>query len=278
MGSLQPGERIEWSLSADLPGTQVLIVDHCARRWRMFHETYTVCTGLSIGQPAEWSYRAARHLQTADGLMLIEPGETHANTRITDKACFRVLMIDPKLLLGMAQELGSAAREPHLKVAQLHGGALHNGFIGLHAALENGATPLERQTRFAHCARMLLEQCTETPPAVLAARSDPPAMRRAKEYIDARYSEPVTLDEIVAAAGSLSRFHLVRAFCRQYGLPPHAYQLHLRMAHARRMLAKKMRAAEVASLLGFADQSHFTRHFRAILGVTPRAYSRQVAS
>jgi AraC-like DNA-binding protein len=278
MDALQPGERIEWGLSADLPGTQVLIVEHCARRWRMFHETYTVCTGLSIGRPAEWSYRGDRHLQTADGLMLIEPGEAHANTRITDKASFRVLMIDPRLLVRMGEELGSAVRQPHLKLAQLHGGALHKAFVGLHAALENGATPLERQTRFAHCARMLLEQCAEKPPAAPAACSDRPAMRRAKEYIDAHYNEPVTLDQIAAAAGSLSRFHVVRAFAKQHGLPPHAYQLHVRMAHARRMLAAKVRAADVAVQLGFADQSHFTRHFRAVLGVTPRAYSRQVAS
>jgi AraC-like DNA-binding protein len=275
---LGPGERIEWGRSQDLPGTQVLIVDNCARRWKMFHTTYTVCTGLSIGRPAEWAYRGRNHLQTADGLMLIEPGEVHANTRITDPASFRVLLVDPQLVARLAAELGTGVKQPHLRTAQLHGGPVHRAFVALHAALENGATTLERQTRFAACARMLLEQCTEKPAAQLASRRDRPAMRRAREYIDAHYAEAVTLDDVLAAAGSVSRFHLVRAFAKEYGLPPHAYQLQVRMARARAMLAARMRAADVAASLGFADQSHFTRHFRAILGVTPSVYARQVAS
>ena len=80
----------------------------------------------------------------------------------------------------------------------------------------------------------------------------------------------------MAAAGNLSRFHLVRAFAREFGLPPRAYQLHARIAHARKLLTSGRDVADVAVLLGFADQSHFMRHFRAMLGITPRAYASTV--
>jgi AraC-like DNA-binding protein len=187
-------------------------------------------------------------------------------------------MIDPAVLGSLAAELGSRRRAPHLRLAQLHGGPLHKAFVSLHAALENGATKLERQTRFAGCVKSLLEHCSEEPPAQSPSRRDRAATRRAKEYIDAHFSDCVSLDQLVAAAGSLSRFHLVRAFAKEFGLPPHAYQVHVRIARSRALIEKGMRIAEVAVDLGFADQSHFTRHFRTVVGVTPKTYQRQVAS
>ena len=61
-------ERIEWWRPAELPGTEILHADNCARRWRVFHETYTVCTGFAIGEPSEWRYRRKTHFQDGGGL------------------------------------------------------------------------------------------------------------------------------------------------------------------------------------------------------------------
>jgi AraC-like DNA-binding protein len=88
-----------------------------------------------------------------------------------------------------------------------------------------------------------------------------------------RFNESVSLDELSAVAG-LSRFHLLRAFKKRFGVPPHTYQLHARIARARVLLQKGVSPADTASSVGFADQSHFTRHFKRILGVTPGQYAR----
>jgi AraC-like DNA-binding protein len=274
METSRRAERIEWQSPCALDGAQVLLVDNCARRWTMFHETYTICTGLSIGRAAEWAYRGKRHMQTADGVMLIEPGEAHSNTRITDPASFRVLMVDPATIERISAELGSGSRSPHLRLAQVQGGPVHRAFVSLHRSLEGGATPLEQQSRFVACVRILLEHCSERPAAPLGQACDRPALRRAKEYINEHCCEAIRLDDVVAAAGNLSRFHLVRAFTKEFGLPPHAYQLHMRVAKARKLLESGKPIADVAALLGFADQSHFTRHFRGLLGITPGAYLR----
>ncbi len=84
---------------------------------------------------------------------------------------------------------------------------------------------------------------------------------------------PVSLDGLAAAAG-LGRFALLRAFQRRFGLPPHAYQLQLKIERARTLLRSGQSAAWVAGELGFCDQSHFTRHFKRILGVTPGDYAK----
>ncbi len=67
--------------------------------------------------------------------------------------------------------------------------------------------------------------------------------------------------------------HLVRSFTRQFGVPPHAYQLGRRIELARQRLLDGEPASEVAASVGFYDQSHFTRHFKRYVGTTPGRYA-----
>jgi len=72
--------------------------------------------------------------------------------------------------------------------------------------------------------------------------------------------------------------HLVRAFRRAYGLPPHAYLTGRRVDLVRALLLDGVRPAEAATAAGFYDQSHLTRHFRRFLATPPAAYSRSIRS
>jgi len=83
----------------------------------------------------------------------------------------------------------------------------------------------------------------------------------------------VPLAELAAVAG-LSRFELTRTFRAQVGLPPHAFQLDLRVARARELLAAGEPPAGVAAACGFYDQAHLTRVFRRAVGVPPARYAR----
>lgn len=76
---------------------------------------------------------------------------------------------------------------------------------------------------------------------------------------------------IHAALDSPHPSHLVRVFSRTYGMAPHQYLIGRRVDLARRLLADRHTAADAANLSGFHDQSHMTRHFRRILGITPGA-------
>lgn len=71
-----------------------------------------------------------------------------------------------------------------------------------------------------------------------------------------------------------SRFSALRTFKRRFGLPPLSYQIHLRVEQAQMALRAGRRPARVAAECGFFDQSHLTRHFKRILGVTPSQYAR----
>lgn len=270
-------ERIEWTQCDALAGVQILVVDNCARRWQVFHETYTICTGIALDGPSvEWKYRRkVHHLRSAEGLMLMEPGEVHANTKITPPASFRVLMIPPSVVERAAEELGLGSSRPHLKVAQLDDSALYRAFVALHASLERPSTILERQSRFVACLRGMLEQCAERRP--VGGRAGHPMIGRARAFLVEHLADPITLEQVAAAAGAASRFQLVRAFTAEAGVPPHAFQIRLRIAQSRAMLAAGVPLAQVSAELGFADQSHFGRHFRHVAGVNPAAFAKAMA-
>jgi AraC-like DNA-binding protein len=97
------------------------------------------------------------------------------------------------------------------------------------------------------------------------------AIDEALAYLRERYADEVSLTELAAMA-RLSRFHFLRVFSSALGVTPRQFQLLLRVARAKELLRGKCEIAEVALLTGFFDQSHLTRCFHHIVGVTPGDY------
>lgn len=94
------------------------------------------------------------------------------------------------------------------------------------------------------------------------------SVRFARDYLRHNWSKTVSLAEL-SQQSSLSAFELTRRFHAAYGLPPHRYQLAVRIMHAKSYLLQGIPITEVASSTGFTDQSHFGRVFKAMLGFTP---------
>jgi AraC-like DNA-binding protein len=102
----------------------------------------------------------------------------------------------------------------------------------------------------------------------------PPArhLLRAKDLADARYFEPLGVDEMASAAG-LSRAHFSREFRRAFGESPHAYLLTRRLERAGALLRGTDRSvAEVCLDVGLQSVGSFTTSFTRMYGVSPTAY------
>jgi AraC family transcriptional regulator len=100
----------------------------------------------------------------------------------------------------------------------------------------------------------------------------PRAVTRAIDFIKENYAKNLTLSDM-AAAVHLSASHFPRVFKKATGMSPRQYLMQVRVHTARSLLsagAGERSIAEVADAVGFADQSHLTRHFKRALGVTPK--------
>jgi len=93
-----------------------------------------------------------------------------------------------------------------------------------------------------------------------------------RDYLLAHRSEPVSIGALARIA-RLTESHCIRAFHQEFGLPPHAYHMRLRLAEASRLLARGQSISTVAYDCGFADQSHLSRKFREVYGVAPGAWA-----
>ena len=102
----------------------------------------------------------------------------------------------------------------------------------------------------------------------------PPArhLLRAKDLADARYAEPLGVDEMAAAAG-LSRAHFSREFRRAFGESPHSYLLTRRLERAAALLRNTDRSvAEICLDVGLTSVGSFTTSFKRNFDKTPTAY------
>ncbi|RQQ36033.1 helix-turn-helix domain-containing protein [Burkholderia stagnalis] len=89
--------------------------------------------------------------------------------------------------------------------------------------------------------------------------------------IDGSFAQPLNLDTLAAVAGlSVSRF--TARFRGEVGLSPHRYLCLVRVRRAQDLLRAGLAPSVVATEVGFFDQSHLCRHFRRVLGITPRDY------
>ena len=99
--------------------------------------------------------------------------------------------------------------------------------------------------------------------------------RAVRDYIHEHLKENISLDDLAGSIG-LSRYHFARRFRQSTGTTPHEFVLHQRVERAKTLLHRtNTPLLDIASLCGFADQSHMTREFRKRVGDTPGRYRAQ---
>ncbi len=229
------------------------------------HGAYDLRIG---GPPGLWWHRGVRHRWSAGASVArFEPGDLHGDVETGPWAdpVFEVSVPAP-----VAARLGVDLSTPQLIVKdEAAWGALRD----LRDLAWCDAVPAA--TRAEACRRAIVA-AARAPRAAPRARAPEAAwLGRVREHLENGFQRDVPLDELCEVA-QLSKHHLCRSFRDHYGVPPHAFQLLVRIEHARRQLQLGHSSTRVAFDVGFTDQPHFTRHFRRALGVTPGQYARQV--
>lgn len=236
------------------------------------HDTFAI--GVVEMGVERFHYRRAPVSAPSGSLIIINPGEPHTgSSALADGWRYRMLYPDPSLLRETAAALSGHARPiPFFADPVVHDPLLAHELLRLHSVLEAGAEPLERQSRLLGFLARLIQRHADTPHPDAHVTQEPSVVRRLREYLDEQANAPVTLAELANLAG-MSEFHTLRVFARATGMPPHAYLTQRRVARAKTLLTQRLPLAQVAAFAGFYDQSHLTRHFKRIVGVTPGQYA-----
>ena len=268
----RPGS--DWSVWTRVAGTGRPALDllHASLvHWHYaphMHEEFSIgaCT---VGREVI-RYRGASHYAGPGTLLVIEPGEPHTGGPADpDGFVYRVAYPPAELLT----EPGRPA--PHFRDLVIHDPELAGELRSVHAALSRPGDPLERESRLAELFGRLVLRHAESAGEGLPRRRLAQVARPVMSRLADQMASPPTLGEVASELG-LSRYQLVRAFRDEVGMPPYAWLAQHRVMHAKALLERGGRLAEVAALVGFADQAHLTRWFRRVVGVTPGAYRNSV--
>lgn len=237
---------------------------------RHWHEEIYLCATLG---GASYLDCQGTSLHVRPGtLAMIAPGDIHANRKIT--CSFRCLLMGFEALQNAVEQFAERnIRGLSFRSSLIQDQRTLDSFLRVHCSLEEDEPDLGRDDiAFSFLHELAVRHGTASLPLPPIENEDF-AIRRTKRFLDEHYAERVSLHELARLMG-LSAYHLNRSFRRKIGMPPHEYQVQVRILKAKAFLRLGRSISETASLVGFVDQSHFTRHFKRFVGVTPGRFLR----
>lgn len=248
-----------------ISGVELRVVDGQRQEWGLYSQAYQLVFSRS------WSgkvwHRREQRTWNADTVLVTAPGQL-VLTQGHNPGIIACLTISADI---MSQVL------PPSHLAALESGgelALPTDAFSALCELQDNAIMWRYPDKLRARLDMVaygLRQCPVNAPL-------PPKPRRAvADAVISRIDveEAVALDlQTLSLHTGTSRFSALRAFKRCFGLPPHTFQLQMRVDQAQVGLRAGHSPAQVAVDCGFFDQSHLTRHFKKILGTTPAQYAR----
>lgn len=239
---------------------------------RHWHEELHICSyGPSSGR---LGILGSSHRIVENDFVITPAGQVHENSVETELGCtFRSLYMDVKFLEHLTHQItGRGLSAPDFKDVLVSDVLTQQRFLEMHHAMQRPASQLEREELLLEFVRCLVTRCSSQRPAELGAGDERHAVRRIRHFIDEHFAASISLSELAGVA-NLSPFHLHHVFRKQTGMPPHAYQTQVRINQAKQLMLKRWPLSQIAAAVGFADQSHFTRHFRRLVGLTPGQFA-----
>lgn len=236
---------------------------------RHWHEEYQFCLIQAGG--GELFYRGIHHKTPRASLFIVHPGEVHSN-QTTTGCSFRSIYVTSQFLKNI---ISNGNREnvssPFFPDPMIFDLELIKLYQLLHVSANEAA--LERDFLLTEFLTRLTSRYAQTTVAMDHAGKEDKTVEAVRDYIFEYHDRNISLKELASLTG-LSPFHLTRVFTKRIGMPPHAFQTQVRVSEAKKLLRSGVPLANVAATTGFADQSHFIRHFKRLMKITPGEYLR----
>jgi AraC-like DNA-binding protein len=270
-GQRGASEPVSFHRNSGVDGIEARFFGDSAHPWSFYS------TDFEFLAPESWSGEVCHRGTTGPlepgALLCARPGEVFAARKVWLAGSRSSLSIDERSLAEYLSEHGADAANLELVSRAEMSPALNASLSQVFRAFRAECSALEIQARLVEFFARAVPELFGRDSRARSRHAGAGAAEKIRERLDADQSETVDLATLAREVG-LSRFATLRAFKRQFGLPPHAYRLRVRLGLARKSLRDGLKPAEVAAEYGFVDQSHLTRHFRRLFGITPAEYAR----
>ncbi len=211
------------------------------------------------------------------GSIAITPANVKHSAILDEGAEFIILHLEPEFVTRSAENL---TRQSTLKPLLLPTDTLiHSIGITLKTEMDAKCDRFYTESLFNALSCHLLKLYFHRRSLPSNSRLATQKLSDAIDYIDTHLSSAIVLEDL-ASVLNISRYHFCHLFKQSFGIAPYQYILQRRVERAKQLLRRQeLSLAEIALACGFANQSHFTKHFRQQTGSTPKQYRQeQVAS
>lgn len=210
-------------------------------------------------------------------LFVFNPEEPHGGWMgRSERWQYRSLYLSRIALDRMADELG-VDEVPYFTRNTFADRDLIDIFHTMHVALEAGRDVFRERELLVGSFGTLFKRHGSGRRHLKAPPRDRFLLARAIERMRAEYASNLRLEDLAASVG-LTTFQLIGLFKRMTGLTPHAYLTQVRLGVACRQLRHAPVLAEVATAVGFYDQSALNKHFKRCYGITPLQFAKAAAA
>ncbi|WP_206664895.1 helix-turn-helix transcriptional regulator [Ewingella americana] len=238
-----------------------------------FHLDYHI--GLIAEGAQRQRFAGQNGVLAAGRISIMPPGEVHTGTPENSNAySLRTFRVAPALLDSLAEEFSGHRQTLALRPEIIESPHLSQHLTALHQqmTLNTGAAGHSFDEQYLATLEPLFVALNVAKQAEEISGLSTAHWGRIEEYCYAHLAEKISLSEMAGLCG-LNRFQFLRHFSQRTGMTPYAWLKRLRLEVACGWLNKPGRSiAEVATSVGFYDQSHFNRAFRQAFGVAPSAY------
>jgi AraC-like DNA-binding protein len=243
------------------------------------HEEYAI--GASESGVETFQCRGDRHWATPGSLILVNPEDLHDGHAVGDGYSYRMIYVAPEAFdqAGRENSASPRASAPLFRSPMIRDEPLAAAVGRIVCRAENSKGPdcLALEAELLQLLQRLLNRHGgrgHVEDTRLGRNQG--VIRMACRFLEENFASNPTLTDLSAHC-RVSRFALMRLFSRHVGMPPHTYTTHVRLRVARQLLLKGEPAASVAAAVGYVDQSHLTKRFRAAFGVTPGQFAAALA-
>lgn len=261
-------QTVQYHSPMGLAGVELLSCAHVGMDFPYHvHDTLTIWVN-DIGCEY-FRFKGCTTVLDRTGFGVVNAGEVHANGSVASSArLLQTFYLDTELCSSLFE-----CTIPILQDGLYTDTYMHSQLVRLHGSLFLCADMLESQSLFVAVFAGLLERHGGLAP--LRSLHEPWRVTRIRDRLHANIADAPSLQSLAELA-DCSPQHVMRLFRTHTGVPPHMYLACLRVAQVKRLLKEGSSVADVAFACGFSDQSHCTRWFRRLAGITPAAYRQAV--